>query len=72
MALNDKFLVSYLFPIDLLDYFSLGIDVVEQLYIELNYNTAEQDHRFIKKLVNLGLEFQSFYTAREPLGVTKR
>lgn len=27
-------------------------------------NQVEQDHRFIKKLVNLGLGFKSFHTAR--------
>lgn len=30
-------------------------------------NTVEQDHRFIKKLVNPGLGFQSFYTARRTI-----
>ncbi|MDV2997122.1 MAG: hypothetical protein N4J56_006827 [Chroococcidiopsis sp. SAG 2025] len=27
-------------------------------------NLVEQDHRFIQKLVNLGLGFKSFHTAR--------
>jgi transposase-like protein len=30
-------------------------------------NIVEQDHRFIKKLVNPGLGFQSFYTPRRTL-----
>lgn len=30
-------------------------------------NLVEQDHRFIKKLVNPGLGFQSFYTARRTI-----
>ena len=30
-------------------------------------NVVEQDHRFIKKLVNPGNGFQSFYTARRTI-----
>lgn len=30
-------------------------------------NLVEQDHRLFKKLVNFGLGFQSFYTARRTL-----
>ncbi|MDV2997326.1 MAG: IS6 family transposase ISAcma1 [Chroococcidiopsis sp. SAG 2025] len=30
-------------------------------------NLVEQDHRFIKKLVNSGLGFKSFYTARRTI-----
>jgi transposase-like protein len=30
-------------------------------------NLVEQDHRFIKKLVNPGLGFKSFHTARETI-----
>ena len=30
-------------------------------------NLVEQDHRFIKKLVNPGLGFQSFHTARRTI-----